>query len=82
MQIVKNKSCKLNRSYAYEIFKLEASLNDVSFSIEWSRKGTAINTIYSGAPAVPRTAKLSPTLIWERKGNPSMNLKNNRLTET
>ena len=27
----------------------------------------------SGAPAARRVAKRSPMLIWERKGNPSMN---------
>ena len=29
--------------------------------------------INSGAPAALRAAKRSPILIWERKGNPSMN---------
>ena len=29
--------------------------------------------VYSGAPAAPRAAKRSPILIWERKGDPSMN---------
>ena len=28
---------------------------------------------FSGAPVAQRSAKRSPILIWERKGNPSMN---------
>ena len=32
-----------------------------------------LHSIFSGAPAARRAAKRSPILIWERKGNPSMN---------
>ena len=37
------------------------------------RREERLHWFHSGAPAAQRAAKRSPILIWERKGNPSMN---------
>ena len=41
--------------------------------MQYRNKCNVVGNGNSGAPAARRTAKRSPILIWERKGNPSMN---------
>ena len=48
------------------------SFTTTAFDVQCSETTLVCLCFYSGAPAARRTAKRSLILIWERKGNPSM----------
>ena len=56
-----------------QVIKSFAILKILYWASLISAKKDFIKKINSGAPAALRAAQRSPILIWERKGNPSMN---------